>query len=390
MTSSRIIWAVSLILLSVNYIFSESYSGSWLLAGVIVVPLLSAVYAAVLCRHIEADITMPQICRKEEMIRGILLLRSSGRLPIFRADICLSVKNVMTGEEREMMFTSSLMGRHSEEIGFSLTNVLCGSVRISFRYVRIYDMFGIWRREIKPDFEYKLKVLPDVFMMNPHIMPSLRSDNESIEYSAYRPGNDMSEIFGIREYQEGDSIRNIHWKLTGKCDDIMIKLPSLPLENSVMLMLETGTADDAVHTPQVFDALAEIYITLSQTLTDNSIYHSLAWYDQQESMMFTFDIETEDDLNSVMDRILSAEYKPGNGTAAEHYITENGHIDKAHLVYVTPHQVQLPGSGLEGIRITEVICCDDRKQPGDMSEHGMNIIPCTADDYKRELSEISI
>ena len=62
-----------------------------------------------------------------------------------------------------------------------------------------------------------------------HIMPGLRSDCESIEYSAYRSGSDMSEVFGIREYREGDSIRNIHWKLTGKCDDIMIKLPSLPV-----------------------------------------------------------------------------------------------------------------------------------------------------------------
>ena len=84
----------------------------------------------------------------------------------------------------------------------------------------------------------------------------------------------------------------------------MIKLPSLPVGNLVMLMLETGLAEGEAHTPYVYDAMAEIYVTLSQTLTDSSRPHSLAWYDRTAGSMFCFDIISEDDLSSVMDRIL--------------------------------------------------------------------------------------
>lgn len=37
------------------------------------------------------------------------------------------------------------------------------------------------------------------------------------------PGDDPGETYDIREYRSGDSIRQIHWKLSGKLDDIMIR-----------------------------------------------------------------------------------------------------------------------------------------------------------------------
>ena len=46
---------------------------------------------------------------------------------------------------------------------------------------------------------------------------------ESFRYSGSRPGDDPGETFDIREYREGDSIRQIHWKLTGKMDRLIIR-----------------------------------------------------------------------------------------------------------------------------------------------------------------------
>ncbi|MFR2563526.1 MAG: DUF58 domain-containing protein [Anaerovoracaceae bacterium] len=390
MKSSRIVWAVSLILLLANYIFSEVYSGLWLLAAALVIPLISVIYTAVFCRSIAAEITMSQVCRKDEEMEGTLTVSSRGMLPVFRADICISVRNILTGQEQELTFTTALAGKHGRQIGFYLRNRLCGSVRITFSSVRVYDMFGIWKKDIISDFEYRLRVLPDVFPVYPHIMPGLRSDCESIEYSAYRSGSDMSEVFGIREYREGDSIRNIHWKLTGKCDDIMIKLPSLPVENSVMLMLETGLAEGEAHTPYVYDAMAEIYVTLSQTLTDSSIPHSLAWYDRTAGSMFCFDIISEDDLSSVMDRILSAEHGSDSISVVDHYMTEKGAVDKAHLIYVTPHQPRIPAGDLAGTYVTAIVCSDERKTADGMTEDGISVITCTPQDHRRVLHDISI
>ena len=63
-------------------------------------------------------------------------------------------------------------------------------------------------------------------------------DMESFRYSGARPGDDPGETFDIREYQEGDSIRQIHWKLTGKLDKMMIRQRSFP----VMIRSDPGRA----------------------------------------------------------------------------------------------------------------------------------------------------
>ena len=38
-----------------------------------------------------------------------------------------------------------------------------------------------------------------------------------------RRGQDVSEIFDIRDYQDGDNLRAIHWKLSGKQDKLLVR-----------------------------------------------------------------------------------------------------------------------------------------------------------------------
>ncbi len=53
------------------------------------------------------------------------------------------------------------------------------------------------------------------------------------------PGDDPGETYDIREYQPGDSIRQIHWKLSGKLDDIMIREKSFPVDDTVLILAES-------------------------------------------------------------------------------------------------------------------------------------------------------
>lgn len=71
----------------------------------------------------------------------------------------------------------------------------------------------------------------------------MNGDNDNL-YSDKKAGNDPTEIFAIREYAPGDKIRNIHWKISAKMGQTMVKDYGLPLfekdtviiENSVIKM----------------------------------------------------------------------------------------------------------------------------------------------------------
>ena len=54
---------------------------------------------------------------------------------------------------------------------------------------------------------------------------------DNISILGYKPksGGGFSDFYELREYRQGDSLKNIHWKLSSKYDDLIVKEPSLPI-----------------------------------------------------------------------------------------------------------------------------------------------------------------
>ena len=387
MRKYRIIWAVCLMVLMVNYIFSEDYGGFYLLVAGLVVPLCSMVLTAVLCRRVQVSISVPKSCGKRERTEGRITISGTGRAFICKVKIDLTVKNRLTGEEERQALNLCLMGRKNMEAGFMLESALCGCVELCAETVVLYDLFGIWRRTLRPASSARINVLPDLFPVHLEILPGLLSDSDSVEYSGIKAGDDISEVFGIREYQDGDGIRNIHWKLTSKCDEIMVKLPSLPLENSILLLMETSGSIDGESRARVMDAMAEIYVTISQNLVQNGIAHQVAWYDHQEAVFFTFDIESDGDFDSILPRILSIVCRPEDRKGPQHYLQETGAMEKAHLVYLCPESPEDLHQISDQVRRTVILCSQQEQAP---TGTDFTTVVCTPDNYRQQLRELCV
>ena len=61
---------------------------------------------------------------------------------------------------------------------------------------------------------------------------------ESFRYSGAVLGMIRGRPLISGKYQEGDSIRQIHWKLTGKLDKMMIRQRSFPVDDTVLILAE--------------------------------------------------------------------------------------------------------------------------------------------------------
>ena len=88
-----------------------------------------------------------------------------------------------------------------------------------------------------------MTVQPDTFPQSVTVSANLNSPEDSEVYSQEKPGQDLSETFQIREYRPGDSIRQMHWKLTQKLDRPIVRDPSLPITRSVLLLWERTAAE---------------------------------------------------------------------------------------------------------------------------------------------------
>lgn len=384
MRKRRMIWGLMLIILFVNSILSESEMSIYIFFGALMIPLASTAVTAVAVKDVAVQIELPKTCSKGQEIKGIIHLASKGFLPIFKGVLEVKLQNLLTMECRKE-FLSASFDKAGECLAFTLQNRHCGVVELSVENIAVSDPFGLWEKHLQTDVAAQVTVLPDTFDLHLELAQSNMANNDSIEYAQNRTGNDMSEIFAIREYQEGDSIRSIHWKLSSKCDDLMVKLASLPMENSLLLLMETALGNEEEIQPDVFDALAEIYITISQTLVDNEIAHKAAWFDQESQTMFTFSIDDEDDLHGIMGKTLSMERRITGKHAVESYLDAFSHFEQAHVIYVTHRDSGCLAQTDDELIKTVIVCSDKGDRAGGPYDYS-----CTSKDYQLQLRTMTI
>lgn len=158
---------------------------------------------------------------------------------------------------------------------------------------------------------------------------SLVSEND-VNYKHVK-GNDISEILQIKEYMKGDSIKNIHWKMSAKMGKTMVKELDTPNDNSVMIFFDYAPKEDRETNQKLIEALASVSHELIRLSTGHTIYHM----DTKENRVVhrgvfeltEYDVMLQEVLETVADK---SEYRVLD------YILERGIIHRfAKVIFIT-------------------------------------------------------
>lgn len=167
-------------------------------------------------------------------------IRSTGSLRVAdRIQLELEVKNEMFDQTEQLQFLLPLKGR---EQTFSLpVNLhLCGQIRFRCTNVWVMDLLGLFRIPVKAGQTfYTVSYPPKIHVQMERIAGAVGS-SQADGFLQNRKGNDPSEMFELREYVPGDDIRSIHWKLTSKTDDLVIRQASDPSHHTLLLLADYG------------------------------------------------------------------------------------------------------------------------------------------------------
>ena len=180
----------------------------------------------------------------------------------------------------------------------------CGKLSLQIDRLEITDPLGLFRKKTRLHAQASALILPEPFdiaiAMRAHDLPLPDSD----EYSPDRPGNDPSELFGIRDYREGDALKRIHWKLSEKYDRTVVRELSLPVSHAVLLLLDNCPQTEIA--PDDACSACEALISCSLSLADAGVYHRIAWINRETGIMEMRSIASTDDLYGEQGALLSA------------------------------------------------------------------------------------
>ena len=196
-----------------------------LLLGVAMILFLGFTLAMVplVMPKIEPKIEIPaaEFTKNTEFLVRIRV-KNRSVFPVIRCSLYLEIGNGFFEQKTDKTVTISLPAKGEEVYEMPLSSGLCGDIEITLKQFGIEDLLSFHEKRKKAGQTEHIYVLPS----EGEILDFEQNDyaaglTESTESSA--KGSDFSEVGQVREYIPGDSLKDIHWKLSAKKEALMVK-----------------------------------------------------------------------------------------------------------------------------------------------------------------------
>lgn len=239
--------------------------------------------------HIEVPVGIAEKGR-ESLVKLVIMNRCL--VPVNRMKALIVVKDAMRRKRKNYWMTLPLVPKGESEFIQNVSFYGTGNYEIRLRKLKIYDITGLFSWNIRVKNQGVVQVMPEL-----HDVPvrmTLATKNfygEADVYDENTPGHDNSELFQVREYRPGDRLQNVHWKLTAKQDELMVKEHSLPKACPVILFLSYQPKKRR----QLLNFM-EVVASLSFSIMDAGCPHYVVWYDGAELDVKRLRVDDEESM----------------------------------------------------------------------------------------------
>lgn len=259
------------------------------------VVLPSAAAAWIGSRKLSVKIRLPlAVAERDGKIPVELVFQNKSRVLLPSIEAELLYENRFHKKKFRRKIKAAADGKSTEKYNFFYEDPHCGKTEFKIRKIRCYDWLHLFRFRIKSSEKTELVVMPKLYEILPEITETVRFfPTESDSYDRQKSGDDPSEVFQIREYRPGDRMQRIHWKMTARTDELIVRDFSLPLGCAVVFFLQVQSENK---TFKQADAYLDAVFSISSGLTAEGCRHYIVWYDEEEQQLLRFKMEEPEDL----------------------------------------------------------------------------------------------
>ena len=171
----------------------------------------------------------------------------------------------------------SLLPRKDETFKFELSCKYSGNYEIGAEKIEIEDFLGIFNFTYKVPFPLNITVYPRVIVLEQF---KLKTDfmSESI-FAMNSKYEDIGILQDVRKYVYGDTPKKIHWKLSAKLNEIMIKQFQSTTESSALIIPDFRRNDFTIEQNTIIeDKMIESTIAVIHYCLNNWIPINLICY----------------------------------------------------------------------------------------------------------------
>lgn len=354
MKSNRIIFIVFILLLLASGIIFNAPKPVIFSVLIIVVAILSLIISFIRTLYLKVKVEVSEIGNKSQDIHGRIIVEGRKISPPRDNTYVVKATNILTGDTENIEYSETAVKTENKlitkryEIPVTFSSKYCGAINLSVENIVVRDIFNVFKIKVKCNESSVVRVNPDTFFAD--IKLNDIANNETAEgemLKALRP-NRTGEVIDIREYHNGDSMKDIHWKLTGKYDMPMVKKKADLISRKVIVFLENCETFDK-NKAVIIDGMVQVFMSVSQSLTDMGIEHTIAWYNHEKNETEVYEIQSGEDISGVLQKVLFVQFKKEKENILDYFQEDYSRQNYSHYIYISKdnyRQFQVPACDL--------------------------------------------
>lgn len=290
MTRCRIGYLLALLGAAAFFLSFHGYFSFYVLILALVFPLFSLVVSlpGMLGARVSFAVSERSI-RRGDSVRLTLTFRSRANLPAARVSALFSCTNLMTGDA--LTFRKRAAGGSA---GLALEDEVealhCGLVRCTASRLKVCDLLGLFSLSLAAPEEVFFLALP--LDLPPEKLPALLGEGERQLILKPRPGGGPGEDYELRPYRTGDPMRSVHWKLSSKLDELVVREVLEPVQVQIVLTY------NHFGSPEDLDRVLDRLDAISRALIERERPHAIRWAEPVTGVVQNAVISSLNDLRA--------------------------------------------------------------------------------------------
>ena len=318
---SILLWLLCVVAMAVALLLMPHPALLAVLVLFVAAPLVSWLVLLLVRCKARIRLTAPGVAGKNKPFLLKMQLESDARLPFGKTVMWLELTNAVTGETQKKRIVFRGSG------AWTLQSAYCGCIECRATGVWCYDLFGILPVKLPCKAKKRIVVMPDTFPVELQTVLTHSDLDDCTEYAPDQKGNDRTETMQIRDYVPGDPLQQIHWKLSGKLDRLIVRDPAQPVDRELMVFLEQT---DESRSPETADALLEAVVTVCQALAEANQPFRLGW---NEDVIHLFEVGNSEALPEAVSAVLKSRRSLAKVCGTELYQKTKGDVDMGAVLY---------------------------------------------------------
>ena len=277
MAVRRLVYLAAVFLSGIFYIANGQWLSYLILMTVLLLPWFSLLLSLPALLRFRAAPSCPGILSPGQEAELWLLGNCPFPMPPFRGRLKLT--RLISGEKRFYQDRSDLSTDH------------CGGIQVTAESVRVCDYLGLF------SFPVRCRE-PQILLIRPHpVAMTLPEDLQKGIIRSWQPKNGgFAENHELRLYRPGDSLNQIHWKLSAKTGDLILRQSMEPRQGLFLLTMNLRGS------PEELDRMLGRFLWLGNHLAEKSFRFELRAL--TAAGILTFSLKTREDVTKALDTLL--------------------------------------------------------------------------------------